>query len=209
MFDSDPHPHVPAGSPEGGQFARKDDKPLRSLRTFAAAANKQFDTLSLEEEQAIRTYAGQAHIPINAYLRKGHTEEVFGKKIMTDEEAKTIAKKIVSSMKPIPFSVDAWRGLSYDPTIDLKEGDVFTDAGIISATPNKYIASYFSPNTRLRKNVYAHFIVPKGTPAVLWMGRTEHEVMLKPGTKFRYVKRTAKSGNIMGGEDIVELEIVK
>lgn len=176
-----------------------------SRDVYVAAESEYMKSLSPEEILAIQNYSkGMLYKPLNAKLRgtaqKGKAIEDY-----SDADLKRGYDNLMSAMKPLPFSTTVFRGANMDKPI--KIGDEFLDKAFVSTglrtnDADSFITGFNDNNGRRR---FIKIRVPAGTPAIMYNGFNEHEIILPPNTKFRVIGREEVDDDL----ELFETEIVK
>lgn len=159
--------HVPAGSPEGGEFGEGGGG-------ASDVGRVQYD--------ALRNYSLNGHKAINKYLRTG---------IVTTENVKAQVKAIdaaIAGSTPIASSMTVYRGMRLPADFTPVVGQTFTDNGFVSTSTNRGEALLFASAGGGSMSdlvpVEAQIHIPGGTP-YLDIAGYEEEILLGRGATFK------------------------
>jgi hypothetical protein len=205
-WDDKKHPRLKAGTPDGGQFAFKDEEDYEDLGNLDAEKLQELskqatggELLDEEASLAVKRYVDtSAFEDINKSLREG-TELKDRHGLKMKDILSGMDKAIKSSKAPKNFAVyRALRGPKIEKLMfKLKAGEVLTDPGIISTTTDKAVAQEFFELGRGRTNFAGatmKILVPKGARALIpgpytYRNDAEDEVILPRGAKFKLIGR--------------------
>jgi len=164
-------PRVPAGSPDGGQFAS------------AGSSN----SLSVEQVASIKDYTASSYRQVNGHLRGGQpaTPEVLAQIAKIDS---------VLDSASLPQAMTVYRGAGSLQAKEfsakgLRKGSVITDAGFLSTSTNRAVASNFAGASR--SSILMEIRAPKGVKALnishFSDSPGENEVLFARSTRMKVV----------------------
>ena len=194
-FDESKHPRNPAGSPNstGGQFVSTDEggnstfleKPNASDRII----NSPILTIGVSdaELEALESYITIGYSDMNALLRKFNISIPSFELDYVIDEIKSLTN--VLDRQSLPENVTVYRGTDSMLNKALKAGvgGIIDDNGFVSTTLDETYAKNFRSS-----HSYVRIQLPAGAKAgysstSIVDGRSEHEVILQRGSRFRVV----------------------